>query len=95
MFPKRTRKTHCVQCDSTTWRLEALPPSPPRALSTTEWNVSQGQVPPCHHAIPPGGLWQVRPSARAVRHDSGPQRPARAGVQRTHAARVRPSAGLV
>ena len=36
------------------WR-RSLPPS--LALSTTERNVSQGQVPPCHHTIPPS-LWQ-------------------------------------
>ena len=81
-----------VQRDSTSCGLlEALPFS--NALSTAEWNVSQGQVPPCHHAIPPSPPLPLAgpSSARPSCGERGPPRQARAGVQRTRHASIRPS----
>ena len=81
-----------VQRDSTSCGLlKALPFS--NALSTAEWNVSQGQVPPCHHAIPPSPPLPLAgpSSARPSCGERGPPRQARAGVQRTQHASVPPS----
>ena len=72
-----------VQRDSTSCGLlEALPFS--NALSTAEWNVSQGQVPPCHHAIPPSpplplaGPSSAAPPGRPAGREGRPGRPGQA-----------------